>query len=118
MAKRAINEKVRDYIKIVKEYLTEKGDWNDVDEGQIETLEDSYRTFLYAKEELRDNGHFILNRFGDKIASPAIKVTQDAKIRMEKCLELLGITIKARTKGKKEKVEDSPLVSFLKSEMN
>lgn len=110
-----INKRVTDLITAIKSYLEANSKLENIDTALLESLESSYKNLLLAEEDIAKNGLFTTNRFGDKIANPAVKIANDAKIQMNKALEHLDVTVKLRCKNKPaDKEEESPLEAFLK----
>lgn len=109
------DKKVSSFITAIKSYLEANGKLESIDTALLESLESSYKNLLLAEEDICKTGLFTTNRFGDKIANPAVKVGNDAKIQMNKALEHLDVTVKLRCKNKPvDKEEESPLEAFLK----
>lgn len=110
-----INKRVKDFITAIKSYLKSNEKLEKIDTALLESLEASYKNLLLAEEDVNKNGLFTTSRFGEKIANPAVKIANDARIQMNKALEHLDVTVKQRYKNKPvDKDEDSPLEAFLK----
>ncbi len=117
--KKKINNLAKKYIRTVKDYLVKTNGYEDADEGQLESLENSYRMFLNAQHAIETEGYFLNNRFGDVIAHPAVKMANDAKIQLNKALELMGVVQKIRLRDTIKNApteEDCLLDKFIKGE--
>lgn len=115
----AIKRKVSSYIKAVETYLKDNGMYEAIDTAIIDNLRDSYKTVLQAQEAIDEHGLMIMT---DKGLQPnkAHKIKFDSVIRMEKCLEILGVQGKQRYKDNLKaevKEEESPLDKLMKGEL-
>lgn len=114
-----ITKKVNAYIKNIETYLKDNGMYEAIDEAVINNLRDSYKTILQAQDAIDEYGLMIST---DKGVSPnkAHKIKFDSIIRMEKCLEILGVQGKQRYKDNlksEPKEEESPLDRLLKGDL-
>lgn len=92
-----INEKVRLYVKDIKRYLRQNNMYESIDIAVVRNLGDSYKTVLLAADAIDKYGLMIETDKGLDV-NKAYKVKNDAIIRMEKCLEILGVQGKQRYK--------------------
>lgn len=114
-----ITKKVNAYIKNIEKYLKENGMYEAIDVAVIDNLRDSYKTILQAQEAIDEFGLMIQT---DKGLQPnkAHKIKFDSVIRMEKCLEILGVQGKQRYKDNLKaevKEDESPLDKLMKGEL-
>lgn len=93
------NKKTRDFIRaIIDTIIDNKGEILPEYGAQIDLIAINYEIILDADKDMKKNGMFITNRFGDKIANPAIKVLNDAQIQLQKLLNEFNLTKKSRIK--------------------
>lgn len=91
------NKKTRDFIRaIVDTVVDSKGEILAEYGAQIDLIATNYEIILEATENIQADGMFNQNRFGDKIANPAIKVLNDAQIQLQKLLNEFNLTKKGR----------------------
>lgn len=111
-----ITKKVNSYIKNIGKYLKDNGMYESIDMAVIENLRDSYKTILQAQDAIDEYGLMIETPKGLQ-PNKAHKIKFDSIIRMEKCLEILGIQGKQRYKDSlkaETKEEETPLDRLLK----
>lgn len=111
-----ITKKVNAYIKNIGKYLKDNGMFESIDMAVIENLRDSYKTILQAQDAIDEYGLMIETPKGLQ-PNKAHKIKFDSIIRMEKCLEILGIQGKQRYKDNLKaeiKEEETPLDRLLK----
>lgn len=102
--------KVNSYIKEVTEYLKSMDQFESMDKAVLENLRDSYMLIILAQQAIEEHGLIVTTSKGDLVANKAIKIKQDATIRFEKCLEILGIQNKQRYKDVEVIKEEEPTV--------
>ena len=108
------------YLDIVS-YLLKAEQLEPVDYISVLLLADYYHMYFEARENIRLNGvsYPTLSTQGQPIIkkNPAVQISQDTAIRIEKMLTEFGCTPKSRNKFKKEKeptnTPDIPLMKFL-----
>lgn len=111
-----ITKKINAYIKNIGKYLKDNGMFESIDMAVIENLRDSYKTILQAQDAIDEYGLMIETPKGLQ-PNKAHKIKFDSIIRMEKCLEILGIQGKQRYKDSLKaevKEEETPLDRLLK----
>jgi len=120
MAKYKIDEdyqlEVKDFMKSVIKKLKETT--NEIDESwgaALTMLGDNYNTFILCRNQLKDDGLTVEDRFGVIQKHPLIKVQTDSQIQLVKLLQEFGLTLKS---GKRLDIvddvdEDSPLQQFV-----
>lgn len=116
MAKRN-KKQVEEFMNGVRNFLTNKYGKIDLSwEGGLYLLQDNYSTFLACQDDIDKDGLFLTNRFGDKIANPAIKMKNDAQIQMVKLLNEYGLT--AHANGKLKENDSNDVAEILDNLMN
>lgn len=108
--KLAMTRKVNSYIKEVTEYLKSMDQYESIDQATLENLRDAYILIIQCNEAIEEHGILFPNSQGVLKSNPAIKIKQDATIRFEKCLEILGIQNKQRYKDVEVIKEEEPTV--------
>lgn len=112
MAKKE-KDKVKELLSSVTKYLKDSGKLEKLDSYALESLEKAYKTFLLAEQDIESNGILTSNRFGDKIPNPSIKISNDARIQINKLLENMDLTHKQRYKKVTDTEEATEFENFL-----
>lgn len=105
------------YVRNIHKYLTEKGMVESCDAVSFYTLAQNYSTYLKATDQCGDE-FTIINRQGNVVANPLIKIANDAQIRAEKMLAKLPLSPWERKKllssASSVEEEESLLEQFIK----
>jgi len=115
MRYRINKEHEKEAQKYIKDVLNKLSFNNEIDDelaGSVTLLGDNYNTFILCEKTLQREGILIFDRFGSKIAHPALKIKNDAIIQIQKLQNDLLLTKKSQLKvvetstSKKEDVQD------------
>jgi P27 family predicted phage terminase small subunit len=118
-----LEKETQDYIYAVNKFLRKKNNGVIADEwlGALEMLTQNYDMFIKCRNKIKEDGLMIDDRFGGITKHPLIKVQQDAQIQCLKIIGEFGLSLKSNLKlsidDSEEKDEDSPLMSFVKKEI-
>ena len=110
-----IESDAKEYMKTVLAKLEENGILENVDSAALTMLARNYSTFIRASKQLEKDGITYMSDRNNIQPHPAIKIAKDAQTQAMKVMVEFGLTAKARTKLKIDKVdEDSALEAFIK----
>ena len=107
----------RKFIKSVVKTLTDTGVIESIDSAALDMLARSFSMFLKASGKLENQELTIVNRQGNTIANPLIKIMKDAQTSCMQIMTEFGLTAKSRKKlpgmDKRDR-EESPLDEFVR----
>jgi len=105
----------REWDRIVPQ-LYDLGLLTNVDRSILELYCVNYSLFVWATEDIRENGHIAKTRGGDK-ANPAVAIAREAAKIIKACAVEFGLTPSSRSRIKvpKKKEDDDPMEKLLKS---
>ena len=89
MAKYKINKQhekeVQTYIKtVIKKLSKDNGEILPEWFNSLNLLADNYNVVIKCQKQINDEGITIIDRFGSRVANPAIKIKNDAQIQLQK----------------------------------
>lgn len=110
----------RDFIRAITKTLENvDGEINDEYGAQLDLIARNHMIILQSQEDIDTDGLFTRNRFGDKIANPAVKVLNDAQIQLQKLMIEFSLTKKAQLKhGEMDTADDMLNPSIMKAVVN
>ena len=120
MAKYKINKQhekeVQTYIKtVIKKLSKDNGEILPEWFNSLNLLADNYNVVIKCQKQINDEGITIIDRFGSRVANPAIKIKNDAQIQLQKLNIEFFLTKKSAQKLiNNEETEESPLMNFVK----
>lgn len=108
-----LTRRTRDFMESVLEKVV---GLESIDYGALTMLEFNYEQFIRQSDILANEDLVIMNRQGNLVANPRVKIVKDAQIQCLSILKEFGLTLKSRTsvKAKTKETEDSPLEEFIK----
>lgn len=102
------------FVKSIKTYIQKKlGEIPPHFENIFEMISTQYAIYLDAQEFVIKNGAITRNRFGDMVASPAIKLMNDAENHLVALLNECGLTLKSSIKLKLGSGDDADFIDSL-----
>lgn len=115
-------KETKKYIQsVIKKLNSDDGELDDVWFASLDLIASNYNTILDCQEKIKTDGIMITNRFGDKIAHPLIKVSENASIQLQKLLIEFLLTKKSalKTEPSTESTssDDSPLMQFFNNKL-
>lgn len=90
----------------------------DADRTSLLMLESSFDTFFLCSSTLERDGLTIINKQGNIVAHPAVKMRKDAQSTILTILAEYAMTLRSRKKinsKEEENSDDSPLDNFMKN---
>ena len=120
MAKYKINKQhekeVQTYMKtVIKKLSSENGEILPEWFNSLNLLADNYNVFIQCSKQIQSEGITIIDRFGSRVAHPALKIKNDAQIQLQKLNIEFFLTKKSAQKIiHNEAEEESPLMNFVK----
>lgn len=90
MAKYKINpeldNEVKIYMKDVLKKLKQDGEIDETWTAGLNMIAENYNTFIECQRTIKKEGLLLTNRFGNKIPNPAIEISKNASIQLQKLL--------------------------------
>ena len=112
------SEETQEYINAVEAYLTSTyGNIKDSWKPLIQMLATEYDLYLATQEAIKSNGILIQTKNG-MASNPAVKISHDSLIQIQKLVQELGISpkieIKLKTSNLQNEQEDDFLANLTK----
>ena len=99
-----VQQQMLSILKFLKDkYTTIQAEW----QIALSMLADNLQMFCSCREQIKEDGLMITNRFGVAEKHPLIKVQTDAQIQIVKLLNEFGLTPKSVAKLKVEEQENT-----------
>jgi P27 family predicted phage terminase small subunit len=115
-----LEQEVRVFMKDVVNKLKEDGKIDESWTAGLTMMAQNYNTFIECQRTIKKDGLTITNRFGDMVAHPLIKVSENASIQLQKLLIEFLLTKKSIIKlpDYQPEEEATELESFFKQKNN
>ena len=108
------SEKTQQFMLATEKYLKSK--YGKIEEhwlAQLEMLATNFELFMLAKEEIKNTGLLVTNRFGASEKNPMLRVIVDANIQCFKILAEFGLNPMSKGKLKEKDDDDSDIIKNL-----
>ena len=107
------SQETQEYINSIEEYLTQtygyiKDSWKPL----IKMIGTEYDLYLVSQESIKSNGILIQTNKG-MVSNPAIKVSHDSLIQIQKLVQELGLSPKIEIKLKTSNLQNEQEDDFL-----
>lgn len=108
------SEATQSFMQAVEKYIKKKyGKIEQHWEGQLQLLATNYELFNQAKEEVKNTGMLVTNRFGAQDKNPLLRVITDANIQCIKLIHEFGLSPSASGKIKEVETDDTDIIKGL-----
>lgn len=111
-----IEKRACDYMNEILLVLKEMGLLESINTASLDMLAQSYSMFITATQTLRTDGMTIINKQGNIVPHPAVKIAKDSQIQAINIMRELGLTPLSKKKLlTKEQSDDkeSPFEQFI-----
>ncbi len=110
-----LSEQAENYIKRVIDFLKKQDKLNEIDNGILWILADSYHQILVATDDVNKHGLTIEGSRNSRVVNPAVRISKDNRSLCLSIMEQMGMTLKSRAKMNvmDSDNEKSPLENFL-----
>ena len=91
-------KETKKFMRMVTKTLNDKGLSSQVDSAALNMLERNYNTYLIAEDQLNKDGLVIMNKQGNLVAHPCVKISKDSQIQAVNLMREFGLTSLSRKK--------------------